>query len=182
MSADFNEFSFKELIGLSIKSEIDANEYYTEFSENAIGELMAERFQSLARDEEVHKDALLKIHEGEFGDKDYVVPEGKKLPPTETKFKFTNVANMIDSLEKGIVNENSARRIYKHLSKRKEKYATEFEYLAIMEKGHAESLKAEKQMLEGKVKKEPETKGLSLSEFWKQHKNFHPADHERTGF
>ena len=158
MSADLNEFSFKELIGLSIQSEIDANEYYTEFSENAIGELMAERFQSLAKDEEVHKDALLKIHEEEFGDRDYVVPEGRKLPPTETKFKFTNVANMIGSLEKGIVNENSARRIYKHLANRKEKYATEFEYLAIMEKGHAESLQAEKKMLKKYLKQKQQQK------------------------
>jgi len=182
MSVDLNEFSSKELIGLSIQSEIDANEYYTEFSENAIGELMAERFQSLARDEEVHKDALLKIHEEEYGDKDYVVPEGKKLPPHETKFKFTNVANMIDSLEKGIINENSARRIYKHLSKRMENYATEFEYLAIMEKGHAESLKAEKKMLEGKLKEEPETKGMTLNEFWEHHHSYQPADHERTSY
>ncbi|MFW6376106.1 MAG: ferritin family protein [Thermoplasmatota archaeon] len=138
-----DSYSFKELLGFSIESEKAANEYYNKFAKAAIGELMGERFKSLARDEEIHKDALLRIHKEEYGDEDYVVPEGDDLPDHETKFKFQGVMNMIDSLEKAIINENSARRMYKYLAKREKKYGSEFEYLAMMEKGHAESLRSE---------------------------------------
>ncbi len=174
-----DSYSFKELLGYSIEAEKAANEYYNKFAEAAIGEMMGERFKSLARDEEIHKDALLRIHKEEFGDEDYVVPEEDDLPAHETKFKFQGVMNMIDSLEKAVINENSARRIYKYLAKREKKYASEFEYLALMEKGHAESLRSEKEMLEGKVVDQPDRRGVSMKEFWAYHKDHHVSDIER---
>ncbi|MFP4050168.1 MAG: ferritin family protein [Thermoplasmata archaeon] len=174
-----DSYSFKELLGYSIEAEKAANEYYNKFSEAAIGELMGERFKSLARDEEIHKDALLRIHKEEFGDEDYEVPVGDDLPPSETKFKFQGVMNMIDSLEKAVINENSAKRIYKYLAKRENKYASEFEYLALMEKGHAESLRSEKEMLEGKIVNQPDKRGASVKEFWKFHKDHHVSDIEK---
>lgn len=161
-----DEFSFKELLGYSIEAEKAAQKFYYDFTEAAIGELVEERFKSLAKDEEVHEAALRKRYKAEFGEKDYVVPDSDKLPPHETSHDFTSARNIIDSLEKGMENERNAYRIYKYLAKKHEEHQDLFEYLAVMEYGHLESLKEEKQMLEGRASSKSDAKDQSPGSFF----------------
>ncbi|MFW6040749.1 MAG: ferritin-like domain-containing protein [Thermoplasmatota archaeon] len=141
--------SFKEILGYSIEGEEDAYKAYMTLAEKMEG-LVSERFKSLARDEKMHKKELLKLHEKEFGDQDYILPEDEEdLPPHEgAMIKVNNVQNLIDALDKSMKAEYNAYRIYKYLADNKVKYATLFEYLAVMEKGHYETLKAEKSLYE----------------------------------
>jgi len=81
MENELEDVSFKELLGYSIRGEEAANEVYKALSERVSG-LPSDRFKSLAKDEGRHKEALLELHEKEFGDRDYIVPEDEKLPPS----------------------------------------------------------------------------------------------------
>jgi len=82
MSYKLEEISFKELLGYSIKGEEIAYEAYMDIAKTLSG-LASDRFQSLAKEELDHKQKLLDLHEYEFGDKEYVVPEGEGFPPHE---------------------------------------------------------------------------------------------------
>ncbi len=164
---NLDEFSFKELLAYSIKSEKAAQKFYNDFAEAAIGELVKERFKSLAKDEEVHEAVLQKRYEAAFGDEDYDIPDSDKLPPHETSYDFSSARNIIDSLEKGMENEKNAREIYKYMAKRFEEHSSFFEYIALMEKGHYESLSEEKLIMEGETSEQKEGDGDQAKSFWK---------------
>ncbi len=160
-----DELSLKELIGYSIRSEKKANKFYNQIADE-LPELMSNRFKSLADDEEMHKRHLLKLHKKLFGDTDYVVPEKEGLPPHEGDVKLDSVSNLLESLDKAMDNERNAYRIYKYLAENHEEHQNLFEYLAIMEHGHLESLKKEKEMLEGRVTSRPDARNQAPDSFF----------------
>jgi rubrerythrin len=145
MYEKLKELKFKELIGYAIMSEEAANEYYLKLGEN-VGELVAHRFKSIARDEEMHKKVLLSLHKDLFETEKYVVPKG--LPPFESAVKVETVANLIGALETAMQNEYNAYKIYRFLAKHHKDHKKLFEYLAMMEQGHYDTLKAEKELYE----------------------------------
>lgn len=149
MYEKLDEISFKELVGYSIEGEQAAHDGYMSLSKKLEG-LASKKFKSLAEDEKRHKEELLKLHKMEFGDKDYVVPDVEGLPPHEGVFvkEIKTVRNLIEAVDRAMKAEDDAYELYSHLSKRKEKYRTLFKYIALMEKGHYESLKAEKYLYE----------------------------------
>jgi len=61
-----------------------------------------------------------------------------------------DIKALIQAVESAIEAEKNAYRIYKHLARNNEKHSDLFEYIAMMEKGHMESLKEEKQSVLGK--------------------------------
>ncbi len=162
-----DEFSFKELMAYSIEAEKQAEKFYSDFSEAAIGALVKERFKGLVRDEEVHRKELLKRYEKKFDTRDYEVPESDKLPPHETSYDFTSAKNAIDSLEKGIENEENARKLYTYMSKRFDDHASFFRYLALMEKGHYESLSEELALMRGEIQEGDKNEKEAVESFWK---------------
>ncbi len=127
---------------------------------------MPERFKSLMDDEELHKEALLKLHQKIYGDRDYIVPENGDLPPHEDFENLEDVANLIDALEKAINNEYNAIRIYEYLAEEYEEHSSFFKYIAMMEHGHYESLKKEKDLY-GRDTQGNEKEGLSDG-IWKR--------------
>ncbi len=161
------EFTFKELLGYSIESEKEAQKFYKGFSEAAIGELVKERFKSLANDEEVHEAVLQKRYENLFGESEPKVPESDELPLHETTHDFSSARNIIDSLEKGMENEKNAMTIYKYMAEKFEDHSSFFEYLALMEKGHYESLSEEKKIMEGESEGEKDGSGDQAKSFWR---------------
>ncbi len=167
MEEKLDEFSFKELMGYSIEAEKEAKKFYSEFADVAIGALVEERFKSLANDEEIHKEELLKRYEEKFGTRDYEVPDTDKLPPHETAYDFSNARNVIDSLEKGIKNEENARVIYEYMGKRFDNYSSFFRYLALMEKGHYKSLSDELALMQGEINKGKKGDKKAVETFWK---------------
>ncbi len=169
MYKHLENFSLKELIGYSIESEEASARFYSDFAETSVEEIMKERFKSLARDERIHKKALLDIHEKEFGTRDYTIPESEGLPPHESSHDFDDVVNLIDTLEKAMENERNAFRIYQYLAKRYDDHRPIFQYLAIMEKGHYESIKAERDMLEDETIESTELDEKSISNLWAEH-------------
>jgi rubrerythrin len=161
---ELDKFDLKQLIGYSVDSEEQSRQFYGEFVESGKGQLVPERFRSLMNDEKLHKETLLGLYEELYGDRDYAVPQGEGLPPHEDFESLEDVGNLIDALEKAIVNENNAIRIYKYMENEYGEYSDLFGYLVSMEKGHLESLKEEKKLYERKAES-PEKNGL-LKDFW----------------
>ncbi len=158
MSYELKDISFKELLGYSIKGEEIAYEAYTDIAETLSG-LPADRFQSIAEEELDHKKKLLDLHEYEFGDKKYIVPEVEELPPHEgdlIDLDPEKLTSFIEALESAIEAEKNAYELYYELAKKKEKHSELFNYIAIMEKGHQSSLKEEKEMYEEILKNKGE--------------------------
>ncbi len=166
MEEKLDEFSFKELMAYSIQAEKEAKKFYSDFANAAIGALVEERFKGLANDEEIHKEELLKRYEEKFGTRDYEVPDSDELPPHETLYDFSDARNVIDSLEKGIKNEENARVIYEYMGKRFDNYSSFFGYLALMEKGHYESLSDELALMQGEIEEGKKGDKESAKTFW----------------
>ncbi len=166
MGEDIENISFRELLGYSIKGEEVAHEAYMEISEKLSG-LASDRFQTLAREELDHKEKLLRLHEYEFGDKDYVVPEGKNLPPHEGDFiniDTDEVDSLIRSLESAIKAEKDAYEMYYRLADRKEKHSELFNYIALMEKEHQRSLEEEKELYENVLEEKDKREDIKIDE------------------
>jgi len=166
MEEKLDEFSFKELMAYSIKAEKEAKKFYSDFAEAALGALVKERFKSLANDEEIHKEELLKRYEEKFGTRDYEAPDSDELPPHETAYDFSDSRNVIDSLEKGIKNEENARVIYEYMGRRFDNYSSFFKYLALMEKGHYMSLSEELALMQGEIEEGKKGDKDSAKAFW----------------
>ncbi len=148
MSYRLEDISFKELLGYSIKGEEIAYNAYMDIAEKLSG-LPSDRFQSIAEEELDHKEKLLDLHEYEFGDKKYIVPDGEGFPPHEgdfLDFDTEKLTSFIEAIESAIEAEKNAYELYYQLAKKKEDHSELFNYIAIMEKGHQSSLEEEKEM------------------------------------
>lgn len=166
LKEDLENFSLKELMAYSIASEEDAKKFYTAFVEAGLGTLVKERFKALAKDEEIHKKELLKRYEREFGTREYEVPDSDDLPPHETAYDLSDAENAIDSLQKAIENEENAKMIYKYMAERFDEYAPFFRYLALMEKGHYESLSEELLLMQGEISEDKRGDKEAAKRFW----------------
>jgi len=157
--------SLNEIIGYAIASEEAANKYYLDLSKK-VSELVAFRFENLAKDEEMHRKMLLELHKELFGNENYIVPMG--FPPFESSAKIKNVANLIVALGNAILNEYNAYKVYKYLAMHHKEHKSLFEYLAVMEHGHHGALKAEKELYEKRVREEPEIENFTTRDIFKR--------------
>ncbi len=164
MKNKLDSFDLREIIGYSIEAEEKSRKFYKKFVEAGKGELIPERFRSLMKDEKAHKKALIDLHEEIYGNRDYPHLDDD-LPPHEDFENLENVENLIDALEKAINNEYNAIRVYEYLAEEYKEHSDFFEYLAVMEHGHQESLSKEKELYERNYEKE-DNRSLS-EEVWK---------------
>lgn len=160
---ELERLSLKEILGYAIGSEAAAREYYMELAKNA-PELVATRFENLAREEEMHKKTVLNVYRKHFGDESYTIPGS--LPPLESPVEIGTVATLIRALETAMWNEHNAYRVYTYLAAKEKDYRDLFTYLAAMEKGHYDVLRMEKDTYEGHVLEKPQRKGMSLKDLW----------------
>lgn len=165
MNEVLDTLSFKEIIGYSVKAEEKAHEFYTKLSERTKSSMVSSRYVSLANDEKMHREELLKLHEKLFGDRNIVVPEHEGLPPHEGDVKLESVRNLIEALEAAIENERNAYKIYTYLGKKQPEHNKLFTYLALMEKTHAESLNQEKNLYLGVADADKKDSGAEYSPY-----------------
>jgi len=161
MKEELKSLTFKEILAYSIVAESVSRKTYLNFADSAVGELQKGRFKSLAKDEVMHSEELEKIYHKEFGKGDIEYPKGKDLPPHEEEIDVSTAENMVQSLEWARQNELNAYDIYKYLAEEHDMYRDIFEYLALMEWGHYESLKAEMDFYKGEIEQNPEVKTMN---------------------
>ena len=150
MYSELKALSLKELIGYSIYSEEESAKFYRhlvkDFDQKS---LIGHKFETIAKDEEMHKWVLLDLHRELFGDDNYTVPEG--LRPFETLVEVKTVHNLINALEIAMQNEYNAQKVYKYLAHEHKEHRKLFKYLAHFEHGHYDILKREKEHFEDEV-------------------------------
>ena len=166
MEERLQSLSLKEIIGYAIGSEDAASNFYwmivKVFEPN---DLVKHKFESIARDEELHMRALLNLHEDAFGDKNYKVPDG--LPPFESQAEVERVESLIEALNIAMENEMCANKVYTFLAKQHKDHKKLFKYLAQTEMGHYNVLKAEKGFFDEEVSGQQEFGKLSIKEAYR---------------
>lgn len=162
----FKELSLKELIGYAIASEESAAKFYRHLvKDENINELVAHRFEHLALEEDIHKKTMLALYEKTFGDRNYPVPSS--LPPAEGSVHVETIQNMIEALELAMQSEHNAMKLYKFLAHHHKENRKLFKRLAMMEKGHYELVKHEKEEFEEDIVEDPKVRHGPYVDTWK---------------
>jgi rubrerythrin len=158
--------SLQDILGYAIASEEASAKFYLHLvKDESINELVSHRFEQMAADESVHKKALLCLYKKTFGDENYKVPEG--LPPFESSVHIETVQNMIEALTIAMENEHNAQKIYKFLAHHQKDNKQFYKRLALMEKGHYELLKHEKEAFEEDIMENPTIHQTPVLERWR---------------
>jgi len=114
---DVSTVSVNKLLGIAIRSEIDANKTYSDLAERVSNPLLKEKFQWLAYEENKHKEILEKLYETLFqGDE-------PQIPDTTDEALLPSIhigpsSSFADILHQAMESEKSAENFYANLSKR----------------------------------------------------------------
>jgi rubrerythrin len=157
------KLDLKEILGYAIESEKAAQSFYLDMAKTAPG-LAATRLENLAREEEKHEEIAREVYTKKFGDEPYTIPKG--LPPLESSVDVDTVTSLIHALETAMKNENNAYRVYRYLANKVSEHKDLFKYLASMEKGHYDIVKAERDNYESRIIEKPSMRNMTPSEFW----------------
>jgi len=166
--------SLKEILGYSIHSEDIASTYYWSLA-NIFGpnDLVKAKFEALANDEKLHKEALLHLYKTQFGDENYVIPEG--LPPFESIVEVKTVESFMDAIQTAMQNEKNAHDTYMFLAKEHKEHKKLFKYLAKTEMGHYETIKRDMEFFQDEITDDPGVKLRSVGEAYAR-PMFRPTD------
>ncbi|MEW5937774.1 MAG: ferritin family protein [Candidatus Thermoplasmatota archaeon] len=169
------ELGLKEILGYAIDSEEKAHNFYLDLAKNAnVNELVAHRFESIGREELIHKTILLGLHKRLFGDAHYLVPEG--LPPLESSVEITTLHSLIETLELAMQNEYNAYKIYTYLFKHHHEHRKLFHSLARREQGHYDALRFEKDLFEEEIMEDPHLRHREILALTRDSTAFRPLD------
>ena len=136
-----------EILGIGARSEEDSYKLYRKLAQRVKNKIVKEKLLSLAREEKLHKEILLKK---------YHELTGERFPPIPPKGRErkeainTEKISIKELIQIAIIKEREAYKLYSlGASKAKDlsgKYM--LEYLATFEKTHEKILKAELDILE----------------------------------
>jgi rubrerythrin len=156
----------QDILGYAIASEEASAKFYRHLvKDENVNELVAHRFEQMAEDEDVHKGALLCLYKKTFMNEDYKVPAG--LPPFESSVHVETVQNMIEALTIAMENEHNAMKVYKFLAHHQKDNKRFFKRLALMERGHYEILKHEKEAFEEEIVENAAVHNTPMLDMWK---------------
>ena len=132
-----------EIIGLAIKSEDDAAEFYGAVAKTVKNDLVREKYESLAREEIGHKHVLTELYKKMTGE--MTVPKIKGNYATAEYGHPISMDNMEELLQFAIARENEAEAYYMNAAKQAidNNGKRILEYLASIERGHANMLEIE---------------------------------------
>ncbi|NJE26282.1 rubrerythrin [Thermococcus sp. MV5] len=145
-----NEFSLRELLGMAIKAEIGAKEFYRSMAENVGVETLKKKLEFLAGEEEKHEEFLRKLYAQSFPGEDIVFPKehvGPELKPVLEKVK--DVHDILELIRWAMEAERIAKEFYSKLEDMTQDNAKKglLRYLASMENTHYFILKTEYELL-----------------------------------
>ena len=136
-----------EIIGIAIRSEMEAASFYRDFADRVDNPLVKAKFKTLAAEEGKHAKMLRELYEQLSGGDKPRPPKGWKasLPP-----EFGPEAPMEDLLREAIAMEKRAQVAYRTAAGRSSdtKARMMLEYLVEFERGHQRLLEGELKFLE----------------------------------
>lgn len=140
---DVTQAPVKELLGLAIRAEIDANAVYTQLAERYSNPLLKEKFQWLAYEENKHKTGLEKLYDRPYKGEEPQIPDkaDEALLPS---IDLSPSSSLVDILYQAMESEKAAENFYTNLSQRVEESQKKFlEYLSSVEHSHYMMLRSE---------------------------------------
>lgn len=144
------DFSLEELLGMAIKSEIGAKEFYGSLAQRVEVPELKEKISWLAGEEKKHEELLRRIYANMFPGREVVFPEehiGPELKPVARELQ--GVQDIIDLIRWAMKAEEIAAKFYAELENMVEGEDKKrlMRYLSDMEWGHYYNLKAEYELL-----------------------------------
>jgi rubrerythrin len=140
---DISKTSVRDLLGMAVRAEIDANKIYTDLAEKVSNPLLKEKFLMLAFEENKHRESLEKLFLRKYGEEEIPIPpktDDDLLP----SLSFTPSSPLVEILNQAMESERSAERFYAKLSLRVEDpYKKILEYLSHVEHSHYAMLRSE---------------------------------------
>ncbi len=138
------DYTAIEAIGLAIKGEEDAIEFYQKVSDLVKNELVRAKYISLAKEELGHRILLVNLYKKMTGEKNEPPKIYSNIPTAEMGFPIA-LENLEDILNFAIAREQEAQAFYKKAASKTTDISGKrtFEYLADIERGHELMLKAE---------------------------------------
>lgn len=110
---DMKNFSLKELLGMAIKAEIGAANFYSSLAENMDIEALRDKIEFLAGEERKHEAFLRKLYAQMFPGEEVVFPKehiGPELKPVAEKLK--EIEDVIDLYRWAMEAEKIANEFY----------------------------------------------------------------------
>lgn len=147
---DMKNFSLKELLGMAIKAEIGAANFYSSLAENMDIEALRDKIEFLAGEERKHEAFLRKLYAQMFPGEEVVFPKehiGPELKPVAEKLK--EIEDVIDLYRWAMEAEKIANEFYLKLEDMVEDDAKKrlMRSLADMESSHYFTLRADYELL-----------------------------------
>jgi len=144
------EFSLEELLGMAVKAEIGARNFYESLAERIEIKELKSKITWLAGEEKKHEELLRRIYANTFPGKEIVFPKehiGPELQPVARQLH--GVEDIIELIRWAMKAEEMAAKFYAELEKMvdTEEKKRLMRYLSDMEWGHYYNLKAEYELL-----------------------------------
>jgi rubrerythrin len=138
------DYTALEAIGLAIKSEEDAVEFYQKVAGLVKNDLVRAKYTSLASEEMGHRLILVNLYKKMTGEKTEPPKITSKIETAEGGFPMV-LEKFDDILNYAIAREQEAQAFYKRAASQTSDISGKrtFEYLADIERGHELTLKAE---------------------------------------
>lgn len=143
---DLSSYSLEDVFLSAIKSEVESKTVYSKLAGSVKNAFLKERLNFLAAEEERHRQFLMKAFRGNFPGKEPVPPETSPVPLPIIMIPDEMVP-ISEVLESAMQAELAAKDFYlafADLLDDAEQKRT-LEYFALMEEGHYEILKVEKE-------------------------------------
>ncbi|MDX1700094.1 MAG: ferritin family protein [Melioribacteraceae bacterium] len=143
------EYTALEALGIAIRSEIDAQELYSDLASRCDDEVLRNRFLNMHHEERRHQFILQKKYEEMFPDVDLVLPESTIPKDYKEKILSKNL-RIVDILSLALKEEKKSREFYLDCAETVQDLSGKrmFRFLADMEFQHQAMISNEIEMLE----------------------------------
>ena len=143
---DLSAYGLEDIFLAAIKSEEESKGVYTKLANSVKNAFLKERMHFLAAEEEKHRGFLVKAYKGNFPGKEPAIPETSPVPMPALVIPDEGVP-ISEVLESAMKAELAAKDFYLSFAKLldNEEQRRTLEYFALMEEGHYELLKVEKE-------------------------------------
>ena len=142
------EISPTEVLGLAIKSEIEAAEAYSRLYKKVKNEILRLKLKLLVAEEKKHRQMLERLFSQRFHGEKIKIPEKSFLPPVQAS--RSKKFSVLDLFKLALKNEKMSEEFYKEAGKNAENRESKriLGYLTRVERSHYFMIKSEIDMLE----------------------------------
>ena len=136
------ELSLQELLGIAVRSEIEAADTYRNLVNRKLGKETKNKIERLVKQEEEHEKMFLSIFEDFFPDEKVNLPDKAEI---ENSAKISREASVEEIFVKAMQNERKSEKFYSDLRKKFEDKEIRrlLGFMAANEREHYEILKTE---------------------------------------